>query len=139
MLPDNPKTATEHKVRYPHAVVKVWDCNGTVEELKARMGDDRPGLREECVFDYHDGLRMIISQEDHWGSLCIHVSASITEHSDLGKKFTVINRPQDRLNMFVGIVTDRMYFLSGLRVKLFFASLDAVLHFYYPDFPCPKE
>ena len=72
MLPFKPETIEALKVRYPAALERVFD----VRELTGPV-DDRPGLKREHVFDFEDGLRLIVSREMHDRGLCLHLSASM--------------------------------------------------------------
>lgn len=52
-----PETIEELKARYPAALERIW----TLEQVAA---GDRPGLERKYVFDFPDGLRMIISKTE---------------------------------------------------------------------------
>lgn len=69
MLAFEPEPLSSLKKRFPDCLVKVWDVLNNPE--------DRPGLHRTYVFDFENGLRLLISKskfnEDTVG---IHVSAS---------------------------------------------------------------
>jgi hypothetical protein len=69
-----PEPVAKLKKRYAQAFEKAYDVN------KIGAGNmDRPGLHRENVFDFKDGLRLIISKDQHNGDLYLHASASLRE------------------------------------------------------------
>ena len=70
MLPFNPQSEKILKDRFHLAIRDVYDV----------MSDKlRPGINPNCVFDFEDGLRMIISKEKVKKKIYIHVSASFDD------------------------------------------------------------
>jgi|SRR5215467_3399354 len=58
------------KAKFPKALERVWDVEAT--------DGDRPGLHREHVFDFKDGMRLLISKDQflEHGDPDVHVSAS---------------------------------------------------------------
>ena len=65
-LPFKPETFEGIKARLPIALVDVYEIHT----------EPRPGLQRKHVFDFQDGVRMIISRDAVDGDSCVHVSAS---------------------------------------------------------------
>lgn len=73
-LPFQPEPIEKLAVRYQKAMEKVYDAD------KITQGQiDRPGLHRENVFDFEDGIRLIISKDRTSGRLYIHISGSSTK------------------------------------------------------------
>lgn len=71
MLPHEPETIEEMRARYPAAVADIYDVEslGTVRP---------PGMQRRHVFDYTDGLRLIVSTDRlSDGQVVSHFSASV--------------------------------------------------------------
>lgn len=82
MLPHKPQTLTELRARFPKALTRTYDAIS----IAMYKSTDRPGNNRENVFDFEDGLRLIVSRdilEDHPQ---IHVSASFEMNSRLGRQ-----------------------------------------------------
>ena len=105
-----PMPAKDHVVRYPLALAKVWD----VESIE--MGTEQsPALDPSCRFDFHDGMRMIISRNRMPdGEIVIYVSASAQMGSKLNKS---VSSPSRMLG-FIEIVKDRFAFISQSKDRL---------------------
>lgn len=75
MLPIEPETLAEMKLRFPKAVESVIYID------KVRSGEQvSPSKLREHVFDFSDGMRMIVSREDLGdGNVFYHASASGTD------------------------------------------------------------
>ncbi len=73
-LPFHPQTPEELRARYPAAVARVFHR----EDMLNIVPGSAAGLCPECVFDWHDGLRLIVSMDDLELGLpvLLHVSAS---------------------------------------------------------------
>lgn len=67
-LPHEPETIEQAKARYPLAVRRSY----TFAEAAA----EQFGRQRKHVFDFEDGMRLIISREKFWLNGSIHVSAS---------------------------------------------------------------
>ena len=75
----NPQPLAQLKERYSKALSKLFVLEEVVE------GGDRPGLNPANIFDFEDGLRLIVSR-DHgmvFGEERVHFSASLRPGSDL--------------------------------------------------------
>ena len=73
MLPIQPEMFVDLKSRYSKALERIWDVRLVAEGVL-----DAPSGKREHVFDFKDGLRLIVSR-DHIGPFtCVHVSASHT-------------------------------------------------------------
>ena len=70
-----PESVAKLKKRYAQAFEKTYDVN----KIGESQSTDRPGLHRENVFDFKDGLRLIISKDQHNGDLYLHASASLRE------------------------------------------------------------
>lgn len=97
--------------RYPNALERT--CDGTWQ----------PGLQRANVFDFEDGLRLVISRDDIEGaSFGIHVSASLDPESEF-YKFVSIG--YIRMESFIVGVPNRIERLFGLTgLKLMHVSED---------------
>ena len=101
MLPVEPETLAELKVRFPQAVESV------IYIEKVRSGEQvSPSTLREHVFDFPDGMRMIVSREDLGdGNVFYHASASGTEKYGESIKDEGLS----------GVAEDLMLRLSALR------------------------
>lgn len=124
MLPLRPQSLEELRQRYPLALKNLFDCRGE----RAKRLRPRPGELYSCIFDFEDGLRLIISRElyDHepeparW----LHISASVANSAELLKQFP---KPDD--TQFIAFVTRRVFDLSGERAGLqLMGTTDLALH-----------
>lgn len=94
-----------------------WDTFDPQEELEKLLQAglvDRPGVHRENVFDFHDGMRLIVSQDKYQFGTFLHVSGSV--RGSLMKKFCRSSKID-----YMGIATavhDRVMFLSGRHVTL---------------------
>jgi hypothetical protein len=81
LLPPQPQTTEENRNRFPAAVRRVF----FVEDIE--RGGERPGQLREHVFDWPDGLRLIISRED-FGDMqpVLHMSASANKEYPLWRR-----------------------------------------------------
>lgn len=74
-----PLTTEEHRQRYPKAVEEVHD----IESIRLGLAIE-PGRLPQNVFDFPDGMRLIVSRErDMLGRISIHFSASFAPESQL--------------------------------------------------------
>lgn len=82
MVPLNPQPLPELRARYQAAVADVYD------QADPRMfTENRPGLNPAHVFDFEDGLRLIVSRErTRRGTVGIHISASLLPGTPLHRK-----------------------------------------------------
>lgn len=83
----NPQNLEDLKVRYPKALEELYIQLDVKEGRRVR-----PGSQKECVFDFHDGIRLIISKEQEPdGRLVIHISGSIPGDDGYPIKLTDIH------------------------------------------------
>jgi hypothetical protein len=131
-VPYHPLTATEHKVRWPKATARVWDFTDLVGECPPER--DRPGLHPDNVFDFHDGLRLIVSTDKQVYGTYLHVSASACERSST--IYRKIAAGKMSMEDFFALVRERVLFLSGVEVTLgFLTAGKGVPHFFHPPIP----
>jgi hypothetical protein len=94
-----------------------WETFDPQEELELLLQSgriDRPGVHRENVFDFHDGMRLIVSEDEYAFGKFLHVSGSV--RNQLFKRYY---RKGDI--DFTGIATavhDRTLFISGRHVTL---------------------
>lgn len=74
MIQFNPQPLDELKKRFSIAMQKSWSVEKVSENL-----NNRPGNKQENVFDFEDGIRLIVSRDSYKGKEVIHVSASFDE------------------------------------------------------------
>ena len=123
-------TATEHRQRWAAATAVTWEF---LDGLLVPAGRDAPGLHPEHVFDFHDGLRLIVSLDRYQHGTHLHVSASVFPRSKLHDR---IERGTLTMPGFQAIVKDRVGHLSGLDVEFAFVTSEKrVPHFYHPQLP----
>jgi|SRR5688572_4008147 len=109
----NPEPLESLKARFPKAIDTIWG------KIKT---EDRPGMYREHVFDFEDGLRMIISREVLIDpEPVIHVSASWAN-----------NRPPRLKNVIIEIVTGKYRSLTdGLeKLELVYVTSGGIPHFF---------
>lgn len=73
IIPFEPEPIEKLKLRFPNALKKEWNQNTIPFLDKIRPGQDRT-----YIFDFQNGLRLIISKDNlkELGGLHIHISAS---------------------------------------------------------------
>ena len=73
-LPWEPEIDDMLQGRFDKAMERVYD----IEDMMSQdLADDRPGVKREHVFDFQDGIRMIISKDrTAKGRTFLHVSGS---------------------------------------------------------------
>lgn len=81
MIPFSPKSMNLNRARYK-AALRDWYS----AEKCAAGQQERPGNKAKHVFDFEDGIRLIISRDRNNGKEYIHVSGSGTDEymSDKG-------------------------------------------------------
>jgi hypothetical protein len=130
MLPFEPESGVLLAKRYPAAVERVYD-------LHEMWDKRRPGLNRQHVFDFEDGLRLIVSRERHDSDeVMLHWSASIDEGH--------LQRPpfQD-VQDFTNFVMEHMSTLwdepggkqGNVHVK---SSAEGIIHFFMVEDSAPK-
>lgn len=78
MIPFDPEPLQALRRRLPKALDRVFDP----EEVRARP-ETRPGLKRRHVFDFADGVRLIVSAEKGVG---LHVTASFVEGTAVDRR-----------------------------------------------------
>lgn len=73
-LPFQPEPVDQLTARFNKALDRVVDV--------CQMGKKRPGMDRTHVFDFEDGLRMIISIDDYLDEKFLHLSGSLHKESD---------------------------------------------------------
>lgn len=115
MLPAAPESMEVAKARYPEAIREVYDFT---DDPNAVMGD--PGSKRKHIFDFEDGLRLIVTRERmpalHRGRVCVvmlvHVSASLNPDSTLVKSLDIVS-PTAASAAFKSLCERRFQELSG--------------------------
>lgn len=94
-LPFQPEPIGQLAARFNKALENVFDV-----EL---LGNNRPGMHRENVFDFEDGLRMIISVDEYLDNRYLHLSGSIQ-----------VKQPQTINNMdILQMMIAKMLLLNG--------------------------
>jgi hypothetical protein len=116
-LPFEPETEGQMRLRFAEAMSVIYEVD--------TVGGKRPGLKRKHVFDFFDGMRLIISRDKFKGEVCLHVSASFFgERKMKGEELvrTVLERVKDM----------RGGEGNGGTV-LAFESVGGVAHFVFPE------
>lgn len=71
MLTFEPETIEQLKSRFLKALETSWSVKRAIKD-----SDNTPGKKREHVFDFEDGIRIIISRDRFEGIQVIHFSAS---------------------------------------------------------------
>jgi len=118
MLSFQPEPEVVLKARYKDALVEVWD----LEEMKVDP-DKRPGNLRKHVFDFYDGLRLIISRDRDGKDIYTHYSASMSSTSE----------PPD-IRQFVGFIMAHINSLRDTPIQgrcNLFGSEGGIIHVTY--------
>lgn len=120
MLPFTPQSEKILKNRFHLAIKNVYDV----------MSDKlRPGINPDCVFDFSDGLRMIISKDKVYDEVYIHITASFNPldwKDDFYTKLKTIceeDGEEAAQKEFKRVVEKRFRMLSGYERKIEFVGL----------------
>lgn len=91
-LPYEPQSIEQLKSRFSKCLEKVWDKD--IDDLDK----ERPGLLRDYVFDFENGLRLIISKDNYkeLGGLHIHISCSANKSDTFNHCFN-----KNHLNRFI--------------------------------------
>jgi len=73
-LPFEPEPEITLKARFPEALRKVYNAQNVLDDP-----DTRASARREHVFDFFDGMRLIVSRDTDGQRTFLHASASMTE------------------------------------------------------------
>lgn len=133
MLNFQPISATEHRERWAAALVKLWDFRGT---QTIGVDADRPSLHPEHIFDFHDGLRLLVSRDHYDFGEHIHIGAWISDRSPL---FHKVGKKKIDGQRLLDIIGERITFISGLTVQPNHVSQGGVLNYYDPPLPPSPE
>lgn len=120
-----PESVEQARDRFTKAVEKVWTVTAAMLS--------RPGIERENVFDFFDGLRLIVSREKvaHGTDVMLHVSASMQPDTFVWKTFAKHNKPwKSKIPLFREYVQKRFAEISGgLRCPAFYGVSDGgVVH-----------
>jgi hypothetical protein len=128
----NPESMETLRGRYSSALERVYDT-----KLIEQGESDRPGEHREHVFDFEDGLRLIISRECRDGKRYLHVSGSVKTTKDVCGK-TLLQAMMARMLLLNG--------KSFSGVATAFMSDGGVMHLLFPlepewmeKIPRPKD
>jgi len=116
-LPFHPEPFDMLKMRFIGAMEPVYE----VDRILA--GEARPGTQRKHVFDFDDGMRMVVSRERAGDEVVLHVSVSFTGDAVVGRE--LICSVIDKVNTLRGMT------VPGL-VKAFQTS-QGVVHFMFPE------
>lgn len=84
MIPFNPEPLEQLKSR----VSRAWEGTYSINLIQTNP-DGRPSLKPQHVFDFEDGLRLILSRDELEKDVVFyHVSASVFEDKELFKKLS---------------------------------------------------
>lgn len=132
-VPTSPEPLDALRARYPRALEHLYD----VIAIRDR-GAIRPGEVAANVFDFEDGLRLIVSRERMQdGEVTLHVSASFPERCRLADEFRLLGvaTPKQKiLRMFLDSIPGRFAELSGEPRPLEFLGMTNVPHFLIPAY-----
>lgn len=118
MLPFEPEMESMMKARFVEAVTPIYDA-----KQAARSGNT-PGKLRKHVFDFYDGMRMIVSRESSGGDLYLH--ASVSFHGGFAP------RGEDLLRIVIDRVKEMGANLTAGVVHAF-ESKGGIVHFLFPQ------
>jgi hypothetical protein len=118
VIPHVPESIEAARERFPSALAEVVDIESVM------LGNEViPGKLRKHIFDFADGLRLIVSREaiPRWG-VYLHVSASFDEHSE---NFAKVRTGQIGIQEFFHMALDRYHAISGDPSQLEFDHLSS--------------
>jgi hypothetical protein len=128
-VPYIPYSTEQHTARFAVAMAEVFDQ----ESIALGVGV-RPGQCAKNVFDWPDGLRLILGRRRNLkGELITSVSASATAGYELWRKMEALmgTSPSEGLILICDIVHKRFAEISGgLALCEHFVVLQGILHFH---------
>lgn len=139
-LPFEPEPASIARGRWHRATLRVWDYGSLLPWLPTTLDEaalmDRPGLYRDHVFDFHDGIRLIVGTETYkvLGTL-LHVSASAHPNTPIAEKW---RRGKIDKDAMVKYVNERVAYLGGPPMSLYTVHVNpefCVFHFTAPELP----
>lgn len=124
-----PLSVSEHRNRWPGALVKLWEYSETSASVQDKCPDS-PGKHRENIFDFHDGMRMVVSADRYPCGAYVHVSVSAPETSEAFVQ-TLDSKGRPCLQRLDKLVNERIRHMGGpgLTVGVVFHG---IVHFYYP-------
>jgi hypothetical protein len=136
-VPTNPEPLPALRARYARALEHVYDVAGIRDR-----GLIRPGEVPANVFDFDDGLRLIISREKLLdGEVTLHVSASFPSECRIADEFRLLLPYQDRKRLLAkwrDSIPDRFAGLAGpetaARLHYLGSSEADIPHWIIPEF-----
>jgi hypothetical protein len=131
MQPCRPMTIDQNKVRWNMVKDRVFN----IQQVLAGR-EPQPGNCPECVFDFHDGLRVVMSRElTPDGERLFHASASAIPDSELYKRIAARNKNSSgMLREFLGRVEADVMTMTGRVITLAgFSEGKRVPHWYAED------
>ena len=120
MLPFQPEPEIVLKARYDNATRKKWNVNRIAED-----NGERPGVLREHVFDFYDGLRLIVSCDTDGVHTYTHYSASM---------YSVNNF--DDMNRYVSFVVEHVNSLRSTVLEgmcRVFGTAKGIVHLMYDE------
>lgn len=115
-----PQSLEDMKVRYLKALESEYDCDKPLLI--------RPGEKSEHIFDWFDGLRLIISKDKLNNRVSIHVSASFTEDSQIYKELKSRKCCENIMIVFVKMVEERFKLLDNRQLEFIGFSNAGIPH-----------
>lgn len=112
-IPHKPETIEAHRARIDEATRPLWIVADVQQDvLKRGNAADTPGKHRRHVFDFEDGLRLIVSRDNLPMKLesinydiVLHVSASFEKESPL---WGMLSRDQKGFDRFCAIAAKRI-------------------------------
>jgi len=107
-LPINPQPIEVLKQRFSDAVKNSYDVLKVAEN-----SESRPGQKPEHIFDFQDGIRLIISRDRYKEKEVLHFSASVFEAYPIEPGLP----PRLYVAKFLGECTAHIVELSGCKTQ----------------------
>lgn len=123
----NPMTSKQQQQRWHKAVARIWDFT---QLNPNEVPSERPGINPDHVFDFHDGLRLIVSTEQCPFGTYLHVSASFRPRSKLYER---CKHGKLSIDVAISLVKERVWYVGGQEIHFAFLSPEkGVPHFFNP-------
>lgn len=135
-LPFTPETIVSLAVRYPAALVRIWNADAVAAFHAEGMSTDRPMLHREHVFDLECGVRLGISRESsrvypYPGGDAVHVSASIQPGTPIEAELVPMPLRQ-RVPEFLDRVALLLASITGRDDWSFIGATRGAFHYHAP-------
>jgi hypothetical protein len=124
-----PLTVSEHRNRWSAALVKVWEYGIPLDSIADHLGD-RPGQHREHLFDFHDGIRLIVSADKYGDGTYLHVSVSVSTESE-AEKAIKLESGRCCLQKLDVLVNERVRGMGGPPLTAC-VVVEEIVHFYHP-------